>query len=588
MIRLHDLLSLPLTFLLAASLCASASGAEFDGPAELPRVYLQTSLANTPAPGRTRLIRSGDNLQTALDQAACGDTLKLQAGTTFTGNFKLPPKPCDDHHWIILRTSAPDESLPPEGTRLTPCWAGVASLPGRPPLNCHSTSNVLARIEFDGKGGSGPLLFLPGANHYRFLGLEITRAANHATVYNLASPEDNATASHLVFDRVWMHGVARDETTRALYISGVTHIAVVDSYFSDFHCTAATGACTDSQAIAGGNGDLPQGFFKIVNNFLEAAGEGIIFGGGQATTTPADVEIRRNHFFKPLIWKQDDAGFIGTRFIVKNHFELKNAERVLFEGNILENTWGGFSQSGFAIVLTPTNQSPNRCPRCRVTDVTLRYNKILRSGSGLQIANVLSDTRDASAAGERYSIHDLVFDDIDPVAYKGFGAFAIVISDQPPLQEVRLDHITAYPPRTLIEIGGDRNQPQASGFSLINSMFWTGPLNIASTGGGKKNCAFEQDPEGMLKSCFSSYRFTNNVVLNATGSWPSGNFFPKNPEAAGIVNLNRGKGGNYRLCRDRGAPLPCSSASPFLHSGTDGKPIGADIEAIEHATAGVE
>ena len=33
----------------------------------------------------------------------------------------------------------------------------------------------------------------------------------------------------------------------------------------------------------------------------------------------------------------------------KNLFELKNAQRVLFEGNILENSWGGFSQRGFAI-----------------------------------------------------------------------------------------------------------------------------------------------------------------------------------------------------------------------------------------------
>jgi len=44
-------------------------------------------------------------------------------------------------------------------------------------------------------------------------------------------------------------------------------------------------------------------------------------------------------------------GFVGGRdgnpFIVKNHFELKNAIRVLFEANVLENTWGGFPKRGF-------------------------------------------------------------------------------------------------------------------------------------------------------------------------------------------------------------------------------------------------
>jgi hypothetical protein len=52
--------------------------------------------------------------------------------------------------------------------------------------------------------------------------------------------------------------------------------------------------------------------------------------------------------------------------------ELKNAMRVLFEANLLENSWGGFTQTGYSIVLTPVNQS-DRCPVCRVNDVTIRH-----------------------------------------------------------------------------------------------------------------------------------------------------------------------------------------------------------------------
>src|SRR5262249_27265628 len=149
----------------------------------------------------------------------------------------------------------------------------------------------------------------------------------------------------------------------------------------------------------GGNGDNPMGPYKIVNNFLEASGEIILFGGAAATTTASDIEIRRNHFFKPLSWMPGAPGFVGgpsgDPFIVKNHFELKNAQRVLFEGNILENNWGGFSQSGKSIVLTPRNpfskgRDTNTCPVCKVADITIRYNTISHVGGGIGIATGLT------------------------------------------------------------------------------------------------------------------------------------------------------------------------------------------------------
>ena len=111
---------------------ASTSAGGYDGPAALPRVLIQTAMANTPAPGITTTVNSGDNLQTALNNAKCGDTIRLQAGATFSGIFTFPAKSCDANHWIIVRTNADDSLLPAEGTRLTPCYAGVASLPGRP------------------------------------------------------------------------------------------------------------------------------------------------------------------------------------------------------------------------------------------------------------------------------------------------------------------------------------------------------------------------------------------------------------------------------------------------------------------------
>jgi len=565
---------------------------KFDGPAELPQIYLRSSLADTPAPGKTRLVKAGDDLQQALNSASCGDTLRLEAGATFTGTFHLKQKSCDDSHWIIIRTSAPDSDLPPEGTRMTPCYAGVASLPSRPDYRCEAPRNALARIVFGGGAAAGPIFLDSGANHYRLLGLEITRASTQKMVSNLIGPMAHLPADHLVFDRLWMHGTEQDETTRGIYLSGTRHVSVVDSYFSDFHCVARTGACTDSQAVAGGLSSLPEGPFKIVNNFMEAAGESVLFGGGPATTTPADIEIRHNHLYKPVIWNPDHPGFVGGpgggAFIVKNHFELKNAQRVLFEGNLLENTWGGFSQTGFSILLTPKNQTPNVCPDCRVTDVTVRYNRVAHTASGMQIANALSDTKGASAAGERISVHDIVFDDMNNSTYKGSGTFALVISVAPKLHDVALDHITAFPPAVLLGIKGIVGDPKIINFTLRNSILGAGQQEIMTTGGGPINCASKQPhPAAIMDSCFQGPGFTHNVIVGSHSLWPKGNYMLGNPSDVGFVNFNNGNGGDYHLCKAK-EPPSCKGPSKYLKAGTDGKDVGADIDAIAAATAGVE
>jgi hypothetical protein len=553
----------------------------FDGPAELPRVYVKTSLAETPAPGKGRLLKGGENLQSALDAATCGETIEVESGATFTGRFVFPRKPCDDRHWIVIRTSAPDQRLPAEGVRLTPCYAGVPSLPGRPDFHCVSPENVMAKIAFGGRSGSGPIFFADGANHYRFIGVEITRAAPAAGIVALALPEEKAAVDHIIFDRVWMHGTEHDDTRRGLFLRGTTYIGVVDSYFSDFHCD---NDCSDSQAIGGGGGDIPNGFYKISNNFLEASGENILFGGGDATVTPSDIEIRHNHLFKPIAWLRGQPDFMGGSaghpFIVKNLFELKNAQRVLFEDNILEGSWGGFSQAGFAIVLTPKNQGngkgENVCPLCRVTDITIRYCKIAHVGGGFNIANVPAGDVGISAAGERYSIHDVVIDDIDGKKYAGFGTFMLLLSNAPTLKDVKMDHITAISSRVLISMG---IRGKVENFTFTNNLIGTNEKEITSAGGGPANCAFhpeQQGPVGILQNCFNPAIFKNNVIIGGTGAWPPGNFLAKDTEAVGF------QGADLRLCLAKGGD--CRARSKYVGAGTDGKDVGADIGLINAAT----
>src|SRR6266550_5596590 len=409
------------------------AGSNFDGPAELPRVTVPSAMSDTPAPGSVITVNAGGNLQSALDSAHCGDSIHLQAGATFTGKFMVPAKNCDNNHWIIIRTSSPDSALPAEGQRATPCYAGVASLTGRPQYSCPNPKNVMAKVQIHTQG-DGPFQLAAGANYYRFIGLEITRAAGTPASARLISGK--GTTDHVIVDRSWLHGLSQDETQEGVGLSGMTYAAVVDSYFSDFHCISRTGTCTDAHAVAGGTGDTQDGPFKIQNNFLEASGEGVMFGGGPATLSPSDIQILNNHFWKPLDWMKGNPNFIGgsngNPFIVKNHLELKNAVRVLVEANLMENSWGGFSQTGFGILLTPKNQhtmsGTNVCPVCQVTDVTIRYVRVSHAGGGIQMATDVSGNGTGGAAalaGTRWSIHDVVLDDLSRKYVGGGGGFEI-------------------------------------------------------------------------------------------------------------------------------------------------------------------
>ena len=78
---------------------------------------------------------------------------------------------------------------------------------------------------------------------------------------------------------------------------------MLNSYISDIKAVNA-----DSQAINGYNGAGP---FTIENNYLEGAGENVLFGGADPAVTnlvPSNIVLRRNHLFKPLAWRNADPG----------------------------------------------------------------------------------------------------------------------------------------------------------------------------------------------------------------------------------------------------------------------------------------
>lgn len=567
----------------------------YDGPAQLPIATVHSSMADTPAPGSVVSVNAGDDLQGALNRAQCGNTIQLQAGATFTGTFRFPALNCDDNHWIIVRTSSSDSALPAEGQRLTPCYAGVASLPGRPQYSCNNPQNVLATLV---SGPGGAVIFRTGANHYRLIGLELTRPRGTKGHVILISVADKGTANHIVLDRSWVHGTTQDETKNGFRLTGMNYVAVVDSYFNDFHCTAIIGTCTEAHAVGGGTGDHQDGPYKIEDNFLEASGQAILFGGGAATATPTDITIHFNHFFKPWQWMKGNTPFqggdSGEPFIVRHHLELKNAVRVLVEDNLMEDVWGGFTESGWAILVTPKNQQTasgdNVCPICEVTDVTIRYTHIIHAGGGIMIATALSENGKGgggapATAGTRFSIHDVVMDDISQ-KYVGGGRLFFVANSWPanPLNTVTINHITGFADSNggILTLGNHTSNPAMSGFVFTNSIVTTGKYPVWNEG-GQTSCAYPGTPAQKVANCFLTYTFANNALVAAPSnyppsSWPTGNLFASAMTDVDFVQCDNGDGGNYQL----------QSASPYKNVGTDGKDLGADIAGLNQALAGVE
>src|SRR5262249_11291349 len=152
------------------------------------------------------------------------------------------------------------------------------------------------------------------------MGVEITGTAQSPTVnYNyglvhLGEGEGSLAAlpHDIILDRVYLHGSATTSTQHGLTLNAA-RLALIDSYVSDIHWPGI-----ETHAIAGWTGPGP---FKVVNNYLEAAGINILFGGADpaiAGLHPSDIEIRRNYVFKPLSWR-------GLGWGAKNLLEFKHA-----------------------------------------------------------------------------------------------------------------------------------------------------------------------------------------------------------------------------------------------------------------------
>jgi hypothetical protein len=385
------------------------------------------------------------------------------------------------------------------------------------------------------------------SHHIRFVGIEFAPVSG-AYVYQVIAIGNSDTspatlANHIVFDRCYVHAAANTNARRGIEMDGA-YVAVVDSYVSGFKDSA------DSQALWAYNTTGP---LKIVDNYLEAAGENVLFGGADskaASLLPADIEIRNNYFFKPL------SLLARTSTInVKNLLEFKAATRVVASGNTLENNPAA-AQQGFALLVTPRNQG-GTAPWSMTSDIAVTNNTFINVGSGINIAGVDSYHPNTTPMTARLLFRNNV------IGVTGLGgadgrAFQVLSGGT----DYTIDHNTIINTATSpVSANSDlmmaeSTAPKASNFTFTNNLSTQTQYGFFGSGVGSGTAA--------LNSNFTNWTFLKNVIVNAKAAvYPPGNFFPTSNTAV-FTNYS---GGDYTL----------AAGSPYKAAGTDGADIGANL-----------
>ncbi len=490
-------------------------------------------LAGGEANGATLSANDAASFQAALNNAQPGDTILLPPGVTIVGDFELPVK--SGAAYITIRSSAQSSALPGSGQRTGPAYA--SSMPK-------------LRAQY------GPVIHAaPGSHHWRFENIEFLANSNRGVAIVALGAMDGSQKTldrvphHFVFDRVYMHDDEGGSKRGIELNSGSTDI--INSYIAGIRRVGQ-----DAQAICGWNGTGP---FLIQNNYLEGAGENVMFGGADPDIPgliPSDITFRDNYVTKPLSWRSGSWG-------VKNAFELKNAQRVTIDHNVFENSWTQ-AQTGYLVLFTGLNDG-GQCTWCTVKDVTFTNNVVRHGNGGMQLSGHLSYTipQNIGPASTNIVIRNNLFYDINEAWGGGspLGTWILIGND---INNVTIEHNTVdqvNSGKPSIIVSADRPM---NGVVIRNNFFNRGRYGLFAGGNyGEGSSTWN----GM----FQNSVFQKNVIIDEIGAPPA---YPSTTEFISIntfrAQLRNPANGDYSL-------LP---SSRFKGAATDGGDIGVNMNTL--------
>jgi hypothetical protein len=463
----------------------------------------------------TILVKAGGDLQAAFNQAQPGDTILLESNASFVGNFVLPAKTATSTNYITIRSSAANHLLPGPGIRMTPAYAAQL-----PKLRSPNSSPALSTA--------------PGAHHYRLQYLELLANTTYTgTILSLGATSTNQDTldevpHDLIVDRVYIHGSQKYGQTRGIALNSAS-TDIVNSHVSNIKSTGS------SQAIAGWNGPGP---YTIANNYLEAAGQNVLFGASAPSIpnlTPSDITITGNHITKPLEWKTQS-------WTVRTLVELRSARSVVIDGNVLENNWG--TDGGYAVRLDAAGSSTSTWSA--VQDITFKNNVVRNVGSGISLLRLnATDTTQVSDI----TVRNNLFDAISIATTGGHGRFLLVAG----ASQVTVDHNTVI----------------SDGISVVVAKTWKTTSmvftnNIVFDHGAAIDSPTTTPGLATIQVYFPLGQFFGSIYVGSNPlTYPSSNYYPATVDAVGFVSFT---GHDYRL----------SATSIFQNGATDGADPGVD------------
>jgi len=246
----------------------------------------------------------------------------------------------------------------------------------------------------------------------------------------------------------------------------------------------------------------------------------------------------------------------STKWTVKNLFELKNAQDVLVEGNVFENSWVA-DQPGYPIVITPRNQS-GTAPWSVVQRVTFQLNLIRHTAGGVNILG--TDNLHPSQLTNNITIRDNVWDDMGSMW--GSGAKTFQMGDGG--DRFTFDHntIDSTDSSLVAPYGGSATSP-----TPITNFVYTNNMSEHRTYGFMG--ANMSTGLSTINAYFPGAVIGRNVLAGGSASkYPADNFFPT--VTAWKAGFTAFDSSDYHLL----------SSSGYLGAGTDGADLGANIDAV--------
>lgn len=435
------------------------------------------------------------NLQAALDSAQPGDVIVLTANADYTCDCVLPVKSGSSH--ITIRSSRAGEIV------------------GR--VNPATQSALLARVR--SVTAAEPVFkTVSGSHHYTLVGLDLAPSSSNVN-YGVVRFGDSGTDQDtlvevphdLTVDRSWIHCGATQDCQRGVTVnSAIT--TIINSYVSDIHWRGV-----EAHAIGGWNGPGP---FTITNNYLEAAGINILFGGARPSIVdlvPSDIAVSGNTLYKPLSWRVGDPSYAGIHWTVKNLFELKNARRVTVENNLMENSWAD-AQVGWGVIFNTIDED---VPWSVIEDVVFRRNVIRHSGSGIDLRGAFALCE--ATRMKRITISDNLLDDIG--AFNGDAKPLLLLNGT---EDVTIEHNTISPTNIntvntfmMLDTCGSLKHVRLNVNSNLASH---GMYGVFGNGGTIGTSALDRFA--------SSWSFLKNALYNigpsgvSPSQYPANNYFP--------------------------------------------------------------